>query len=35
MSEGYLRSIEPLIVIALGCMGRKGEQADEVHAEKG
>ena len=30
MPDAYLRSIEPLIVIVLGCMRRKGAQADEV-----
>jgi len=30
----YLRAIEPLIVIVLGCMRWKGAQADEVDAEK-
>ncbi len=28
----YLRAIEPLIVIVLGCMRWKGAQADEVRA---
>jgi hypothetical protein len=30
MPDVYLRSIEPLIVIVLGCMRWKGAQADEV-----
>ena len=30
MPDITLRSIEPLIVIVLGCMRRKGAQADEV-----
>jgi hypothetical protein len=34
MTGVYLRSIEPLIVIVLGCRRRKGAQADECDAEK-
>jgi hypothetical protein len=30
MPDDYLRSIEPLIVIVLGCTRRKGAQADEL-----
>jgi len=30
MLDDYLRSIEPLIVIVLECMRRKGAQVDEV-----
>ena len=30
MRDVYLRSIEPLIVVVLGCMRRKGTQADDV-----
>jgi hypothetical protein len=35
MPDVYLRSIEPLIAIVLGCMHRKGAHAHEVRREKG
>jgi len=34
MPDVYLRAIEPLVVIVLGCMRRKGAQADEVRRRK-
>jgi hypothetical protein len=34
MLDVYLRSIEPLTVIVLGCMCGKGAQADEVRRLK-
>jgi hypothetical protein len=34
MPDGYLRAIEPLIAIVLGCMRWKSAQADEVRRKK-